>query len=186
MRPQRERGFTMIELMVTIAIAGTMMGLAIPALKAMITGRAVQAQSSALVSTLRFAKAEALKRGAPVSVCRTTAAAPDSCAGTAGTWQTWMVFADRGTAGTVDAGDTKLRVENGATTNVAFKSLPDATYVSFQSTGIVTTDSGATLPLTWEFDPTVDTGSSAYKRYERQVCLNAQGRVSNIDGNASC
>jgi type IV fimbrial biogenesis protein FimT len=185
-RPQRERGFTIIELMVTLAIAGTLVGLAVPSLKGMISGRAVQAQSAALVSTLRFAKAEALKRGAPVSVCRTTPASPDSCAGTPGGWQAWMVFADSGTAGTVDAGDKKLRVENGATNGVVFPTLQNVNYVTFQSTGIVTTHSGAALPLTWKFDPTVDSGSSAFKRYQRQICLNAQGRVSQIDGNSTC
>ena len=71
-------------------------------------------------------------------------------------------------------------------TNVTFESLANVNYVTFQATGIVTTNSGAALPFAWKFSPTVDTGSSAYRRYQRQVCLNAQGRVSNIDGNASC
>jgi type IV fimbrial biogenesis protein FimT len=175
------KGFTMIELMVTIAIAGVLMAVAVPSLKGMITGRAVQSQSASLVATLRFARAEAMKRSAPVSVCRTTPAAPTTCAGTAGAWQSWIVFADRPAVGTYDsASDLVLRVENSATTNITYPS-ETATLVTFQSNGLATT--GAYM---WTFNSTVDTTSSSYKRYQRQVCLNAQGRVSNIDGNSTC
>jgi len=183
-RLQRMRGFTIIELMVTLAIAGTMAALAMPSFKGMISGRAVQAESNALVSSLRFAKAEAVKRSGPVTVCRTTVASPNTCAGTAGTWQTWMVFTDGGTRGTFDSSDVRLRIENGPTTNVNFDSLASVQYLTFQSTGIVT--SNAALPVTWVFKPTVDPTSSSFKRYQRSVCLNSQGRVSNVDGNTAC
>jgi type IV fimbrial biogenesis protein FimT len=186
MRLRRMRGFTIIELMVTLAIAGTMAALAVPSFKGMISSRAVQAESSALISSLHFAKAEAVKRSGPVTVCRTTAASPNTCAGTAGTWQTWMVFSDGGTRGTFDSSDVRLRIENGPTTNVNFASLANVQYLTFQATGIVTINAGATLPVTWTFNPTVDTSSSSYKRYQRNVCLNSQGRVSSVDGNTAC
>jgi type IV fimbrial biogenesis protein FimT len=175
------KGFTMIELMVTIGIAGVLMAFAVPSMKNMITGRAVQSQSASLVASLKFARTEAMKRSAPVAVCRTTPAAPQTCATASGAWQSWMVFADRANNGTFEsANDLALRVENSATTNVVYPS--DATtVVTFQANGLATT--GA---KTWQFDPTVASTSSSFKRYQRKVCLNAQGRVSNVDGNTAC
>jgi type IV fimbrial biogenesis protein FimT len=177
-------GFTLIELMVTIVVAAVLMMLAAPAMQSFMSGRAVAAQSGELAAALRFARAEAMKRSAPVTVCRTTPAQPSTCAGTAGTWQSWMVFADRSTIGSFDNGDVPLRVENAGAGKVDYPTAADITYVSFQSTGIVVSD--ASLPYTWQFNPTISTSSPSYRRYEHQVCLNAQGRVANIDGNASC
>jgi type IV fimbrial biogenesis protein FimT len=182
------RGFTMIELMITLAIAGVLMALAVPGMRNLIAGRAVASQSDDLLSAMRFARAEAIKRGAPVTICRTTAAAPKVCSTTAaGSWQYWVVFADGPTAiGTLDADETVLRVQSAPAGSVTFPSLSGRKFFAFQSTGVVITAADTDLPASIDIQPKVSSGSSSFKRYERQICLNRLGRASLIDGNGTC
>jgi type IV fimbrial biogenesis protein FimT len=191
------RGLTMIELLVTIAVAGVLLAVAVPGLQNFVAGRAVTAQSQDFISALSFARSEAIKRGSPVSMCRTTAAAPSTCASTStGTWQYWMVFAQTpaSTLGTFDTtkGDVALRVQSSAPGSVTYDTIPLSSpkYYSFQATGIVITDS-TTLGISpyspiVTMTPKLPAASPSYARYERQICLNRQGRATAIDGNASC
>jgi prepilin-type N-terminal cleavage/methylation domain-containing protein len=179
-------GFTLVELMVTLAVAAMMLAIAVPALGVFATGRATAAQADELVSTLRFARGEAMKRSGPVTVCRLATPAAADCAGSGGAWQYWMVFAEHGNRGVFDPNELKLRVQNAGPANVHYVTQDTPAYVSFQSTGIVVSDDAAPLPLRWQFDPTFANLSSYFKRSQRFVCLNAQGRVSVVDGNSEC
>jgi Tfp pilus assembly protein FimT len=149
-----------------------------------VSSRAVASQAADLVATLRYARGEAMKRTNAVSVCRMDTAASTMCSTQAGIWQYWMVFVERGNRGVYDASEVKLRVENAGSSAVAYQQLPGTTYVSFQATGIAL--SNGTLPLQWEFDPVISRASSSFARAVRYVCLNAQGRVGVVDGNAQC
>jgi type IV fimbrial biogenesis protein FimT len=187
MPPPRARGFTMIELVVTIAIAGILLAIAAPGLQNFLAGRAVAAQSEDILSALHYARSEALKRGSPVTICRTTAAAPATCdTASTGTWQYWMVFADSpSTLGTLDAGEAKLRVESAPAGSVTYTAM-SAKYFSFQSTGIVIPATATDLPATIDLKPRLSSSSSAFKRYERQICIDKMGRSSLVDGNGAC
>jgi type IV fimbrial biogenesis protein FimT len=64
----RSAGFTIIELMVTVALVGTLAAYALPSLKILITNQRVRGVSSDLVASLIFARSEAIKRNAQVSL----------------------------------------------------------------------------------------------------------------------
>lgn len=181
------RGFTLVELLVTVAVAGVLLALAAPALRDFVTSRAVVSQASDLVATLRFARGEAMKRTNAVSVCRLDTANAQSCSVAAGPWQYWMVFVERGNRGVYVDGEVKLRVENAAPSAIRYRPLESTTYVSFQSTGIALWSNQVSMVgLQWEFDPLVPEQSTGYARAVRVVCLNAQGRVALVDGSATC
>lgn len=62
------RGFTLIELMVVVAIAAILMGLALPSFKSFIEGQRVKAAASDFVMAAIYARSEAIKRNGEVGV----------------------------------------------------------------------------------------------------------------------
>lgn len=64
-----QRGFTLIELMVTITVLAVLLGIGIPSFRSMIENNRIAAASNDLVSALQLARSEAIKRGIPVVLC---------------------------------------------------------------------------------------------------------------------
>ncbi len=63
------RGFSLIELMVTLAVAGVMLMVAVPSFGNLMLSSQLTSLSNELVSALNSARVEAVKRNAPVEVC---------------------------------------------------------------------------------------------------------------------
>ena len=63
------RGFTLIELMVSIMVATIVALYGVPAMKQMIDANRLTARTNQLVHSLFLARSEAVKRNQPVSVC---------------------------------------------------------------------------------------------------------------------
>lgn len=94
----KEHGFTLIELMVTLAIAVILITVGIPSYQNIIRNNRATAISNEMLTALYFARSEAIKRGISVSVC--SSADQASCAASTN-WATGMiVFADNDGNGT--------------------------------------------------------------------------------------
>lgn len=65
-------GVTLVELLVVIAIAALLASLGFPSYKGAIISSKISTITSDLHSTFLLARSEALKRGAPVSVCKSS------------------------------------------------------------------------------------------------------------------
>ena len=108
------RGFTLIELAVVLAIVAVLLRVATPGMSRVVAARALAVQASEFMAALRFARAQALARGAAVTIC---ASAPDAsapaCQGRgAADWRSgWIVFADRDRRGAPNAHEPLLRVQ---------------------------------------------------------------------------
>src|SRR5688572_16029390 len=88
---RRVSGFTLIELMVTIAVASVLLGIAVPSFNQLIVTNRLTAQANEVVSAINFARSEAIKRNTSISFCRTSSATATTCAASAGNWQDWIV-----------------------------------------------------------------------------------------------
>ncbi len=66
--PRRQRGFTIIEIMIVIAIVAILVAVGVPSMRDMILGVRLRSATSDLYSTLVFARAEAIKRNANIVV----------------------------------------------------------------------------------------------------------------------
>ena len=88
----KESGFTLVELLVTIIVATVLLATGVPAFKDFIKNNRVTAQTNDLISTIQLARSEALKRGSNMVICasddKTTCTGKD-------TWADgWIVFSD--------------------------------------------------------------------------------------------
>ncbi|HUX29637.1 MAG TPA: GspH/FimT family pseudopilin [Thiobacillus sp.] len=96
--PASKRGFTLIELMVTIAVLAILLTVAIPSYQALMANNRMSAQANDLITALTFTRSEAVKRSAKVTVC----ASSDGATCTGGWGQGWIVR---------DAAGTPIRVQ---------------------------------------------------------------------------
>jgi type IV fimbrial biogenesis protein FimT len=95
------RGFTLLELCVVLAVISIVAAFATPSFLAWHARDQVDARARALLSTLSLARAEAVRRGVRITLCRVDAAlhclaAGRACDGGALDWSCgWGVFVDR-------------------------------------------------------------------------------------------
>ncbi|MDE2402447.1 MAG: GspH/FimT family pseudopilin [Burkholderiales bacterium] len=95
-------GFTLVELMVTVAILVILLAIGVPAMQGFMAQRQGAAKTDAFASAMRYARSEALKRAQPVTICLTTTAdsTTPSCQTTGPIdWNTgWFIFVDNAPA----------------------------------------------------------------------------------------
>ncbi|MCP4275823.1 MAG: prepilin-type N-terminal cleavage/methylation domain-containing protein, partial [Gammaproteobacteria bacterium] len=68
---RRVKGFTLVELMVTLVILGILLGVGIPSFRALMQGNAMVAASNQLLGALLLARSEAVKRESQVTFTTT-------------------------------------------------------------------------------------------------------------------
>lgn len=168
----KQTGFTLIELMVTIAVLAILLSIAIPSFQNMVLNNRIAAQANQVITALNYARSEAVKRAAPATVCSTNGGA--ACAGSKD-WSTgWLVFADADGDGTVDAGETVLRVWpalGGSNTLNAGTNLR----ITFTATGVATS-----------FNDIFRLCDKRGKDEARAVAINVMGRSYVQKGTTQC
>lgn len=173
----RQYGFTLVELLVTIAVVMVLTVLAVPSFQTFLAGRQIEATADTLVSDFRYARSEAVKRANRVTICPSITGS--SCTGSGGLWKNgWIVFVDEDGDGTVDVGDVVLRVQD-ALPGIASIAAANGTsryQFVFQPTGW----SQAASETLW-VTPSVSSSSP------RLVCVSNKGRAAiRPKGTASC
>lgn len=99
------RGFTLVEMLVTVAIAAILAAVAGPMLSGFLARSQMNAVVNDFTGAMQYARMEAVSRNRCVSVCR-RAEASQTCAASDGSWRAgWLVFENPNCAGSVDATD---------------------------------------------------------------------------------
>jgi type IV fimbrial biogenesis protein FimT len=185
---RKERAFTLIELLITIAIMAVLVTLATPSLQALIRNNRITGQANELVAGLMLGRSEAVKRGVSVTLCGS--ADGSSCAGDGNWEQGWMVFSDVAADGVVQAGtgaclateDCILRTQEPLPTNFSLRSgATFSNWLSYSPTGTVR-GSGGTGTDTFRLCP-----DNAVIDDARGIVIAITGRVKVEKGGvASC
>lgn len=164
-------GFTLVELMVTLAILTLLLAIGVPSMQGFLASRQAQAQADTFASALRYARSEALKRSQTVTMCLTTT--PDTVTPTcnaAGTdWNSgWLIF-----VGTTAVAPTVLP---NLLLNVQ-QSIASTNTISAPRTSIAFTPDGLSVGATGSFEVTSHDGN-----HKSCVVLSNQGRVRMVKG----
>ena len=123
-----QAGFTMMELLIGIAVLAILTTLAVPAFTQFIANNRLAAEANELVASFQFARSEALKRGLPVQIC-------SSDVGTAcdGDWnQGWIAI--------VDPGGTEEVIRVWTASDDAFEFTPTSGTARFAPAGCLDTN----------------------------------------------
>jgi len=161
--PVRSRAFTLVELMITLAVFAVLLAIMVPSYSDMTLGSKLRSQSNDLVAGAVLARSEAIKRNSAVRMC----VSADGASCIAGGWeQGWVVFHDVDDDGVLDVGETVLLQHQAAPSG--FKITGTVASVRFQGTGV-----GATQATLTACRATPSVGGQ-----ERVVNITATGRAS--------
>src|SRR5262249_29127161 len=112
------RGFTIVELLITMVVAAILAGIAAPSVRDIIFNNRITSASNDLVVDISTARSEAARRGVRIAVCMNDGT--DAACSTSSTWAAgWLTFVDSNGDGAVSTGETILRVHQALPTGLA-------------------------------------------------------------------
>lgn len=168
----RNQGFTLLELLVTLAILTVVAGFALPSMQGLLSGSGMSATSNQLLNSLQSARSEAIKRIVPVGLCSSAQplAAEPVCGGSFA--DGWFVFVDSDGNG-IRSGTDEIIVQIDAP-SPAFSLTADTRFaagVLFSISGASVTATGTPIGASLEIK-SLATGEM------REVKVAASGRIT--------
>jgi type IV fimbrial biogenesis protein FimT len=151
MNMERENGFTLVELLITIVVVSILLATGVPSFMEFVKNNRLSAQANNLVIAIQVARSEAVKRGSGSVICASADQA--TCSGN-DDWTTgWIVYSDINQNGNLDLGGgdcvtddcivringsiEKATLDGGGTNNIRFQ--PDGRTTSVAATTITIT-----------------------------------------------
>ncbi|MCF6252210.1 MAG: GspH/FimT family pseudopilin [Methylococcaceae bacterium] len=170
------KGFSLIELMITIAIAAIVMGIGIPGFVQVIKNNRLATNANELISSINLSRSEAIKRNVRVFVERK--------GGTSSNWDNgWNVFIDLNSDNTYNSGtDTLLKTYPALSNSYTLRTGANyANWISFLPSGLINSSSGTNNDSFRLCATAGDTVNS------RKITINTVGRARISTGDvASC
>jgi len=156
-RLNQQRGFTILELMITVTVAGILSMMAFPSFVTMTKNNRLTTQANDFILALNITRSEAVKRGIPTTITYST-----------GNW------ANGWTIATTDATPVILRIGDALQDSMILTNDNSNTILTYSSSGTAAGNSNA-APGNFELcdDRTGEIG--------RQISISTTGRVSVAD-----
>jgi type IV fimbrial biogenesis protein FimT len=131
------RGYSLVELMITVAIGGALLAVGVPGYRYWIASYHQLSHAQYLAEMLNLARSEAIKRGDRVNLCKTQDRL--QCADDGGWENGWILFVDANRSGAIDRSDSEepvLRVDGPAPDGITVRgNRPVEDYVSYTGWG---------------------------------------------------
>lgn len=154
------RGFTLIEMMVAVAILAILLAIGIPAFGALIDNQRLDSSTDSLMRSVQFARGEATRRNRHV----TMTPLGDG-------WHSgWVVFLDANNNGMLDVDEVILREDRPPRRIHIHTNSAIASYLRYNAQGVSELLNGGFQAGTFSFCPTQPTALG------RQLIINRVGR----------
>jgi type IV fimbrial biogenesis protein FimT len=129
-------GFTILEVLIVIALVTILMAIGIPSFQYVTTANRISAEVNGLIGDMQYARAEAIKEGQTVVVCVFNGNSGTPGCATGNSWQNgWVVCSDPAADGACDAGQPVYRVQNPFTSTDTFVASSNTSTVTFNREG---------------------------------------------------
>jgi type IV fimbrial biogenesis protein FimT len=170
--PHRDnRGFTLVELLIVMAVLVILVGIGVPNMKSMIRSVELSSASNDLLAGFLMARSEAVKRHSRVVLCKSSDGLV--CSATGGWEQGWLVFHDVNNNGTREEGEAIALRQQALASNVRVTgNLNVVRYISYAPNGTTKLVSGGFQAGTITLCNQSPDGGPA-----RQIILSSAGRA---------
>jgi type IV fimbrial biogenesis protein FimT len=88
----RSRGFTLMELMFTLLLAGILLGIGVPSFRGMIANNRLSSQTNEIIAAINMARSEAITRNTRITLCRAENETATECATDDDPWESWLIL----------------------------------------------------------------------------------------------
>jgi type IV fimbrial biogenesis protein FimT len=163
----RYHGFSIVELLVSLAVAGLLFGYAIPGFSDLLASQRTIAAVNQILGSVHFARHAAITQRATVALCP----AQGTVCARRNEWHLGsLVFKDRDLDGVRDANEPVIaqRPALRAGERVSWRSFRNKSYLQFRSTGLTSWQNGS-----FQYCP-----ASGDPRHSKVIIINAQGRAT--------
>jgi type IV fimbrial biogenesis protein FimT len=171
MKILRQQGFTIVELMITVGIAGIVLMIAVPNMSEFIKNERLTTATNTLISDLMLARSKAVEMNQPVILCpssnQTSCTETDYDDG-------WIVWVDGNNDGIIESGDL-IKVQQALGNDVYIKN-EGVTTIKFNEKGFTPDRSNADI---------LSVCDSRKDTHAKAITLSKTGRV-NRGGSPSC
>lgn len=166
-----ESGFTLIELMMAVAIGIILMTMAVPSFQNIVVNNRLATKTNELVADIAMARSEAVKQGRSAYICRSTN--QTSCVGSGSDWTSgWLVWVDTDANGSLSSSEIVRVHESVSGISMSAKmGTTDISSIQYTANGFRSTATTANIVFTM-------TATGCTQNQARTVTIIATGRPS--------